>query len=214
MRLTILFNRKNQFSRKTSPSVYQKYLSWLTQRDKETRRPKETQFSWEKKYSIKRKMDSLWTPRNITSLDGSCYETMDSSFSQKIFSYLKMFSMQCRKNTTVEDNKERRNITNFINMYTNIYIPILMSATNVNKVSDFWASQNTIWISMHRSLRIQYLHLGVFLWKQYITQVLQVTKTFASSKVFVYVLLYYFTFQAPTQWNCHLHKRLLPDEVF
>ena len=48
-----------------------------------------------------------------------------------------MFSMQCRKNTTVEDNKERRNITNFINMYTNIYIPILMSATNVNKVSDF-----------------------------------------------------------------------------
>ena len=34
------------------------------------------------------------------------------------------------------------------------------------------------------------------------------------------LLLYSFThanslsFQAPTYWNCHLHKRLLPDEVF
>ena len=82
-------------------------------------------------------MDSLWTLRNITSLDGSCYETMDLSFSHKKNSYLKMFSMQCRKNTTVEDNKERRNITNFINIYTNTCIPILMSATNVNRVSDF-----------------------------------------------------------------------------
>ena len=35
-----------------------------------------------------------------------------------------MFSMQCRKNTTVEDNKKRMNIANFINIYTN-YIPIL-----------------------------------------------------------------------------------------
>ena len=32
-----------------------------------------------------------------------------------------MFSMQCRKNITVEDNKKRMNITNFINIYTNIY---------------------------------------------------------------------------------------------
>ena len=29
--------------------------------------------------------------------------------------------MQCRKNITVEDNKKRMNIANFINMYTNIY---------------------------------------------------------------------------------------------
>ena len=28
-----------------------------------------------------------------------------------------MFSMQCRKNITVEDNKKRINITNFINIY-------------------------------------------------------------------------------------------------
>ena len=39
----------------------------------------------------------------------------------KIFSYLKMFSMQCRKNSTVEDNKKRMNIANFLNIYTNIY---------------------------------------------------------------------------------------------
>ena len=36
----------------------------------------------------------------------------------------------------------------------------------------------------------------------------------AKCKVFVYILLYYFTFQAPTYWNWHLHKRLFPDEVF
>ena len=58
--------------------------------------------------------------QNITSLDGSGYEAIDSSVSQNIFSYLKMFSMQCRKNITVEDNKKIMNITNFINIYTNI----------------------------------------------------------------------------------------------
>ena len=70
-------------------------------------------------------MDSLCTPRNITSLDGSCYEAIDSSISQNIFSFLKMFTIQCRKNTTVEDNKKRMNIANFINIYTNIYTYII-----------------------------------------------------------------------------------------
>ena len=70
-------------------------------------------------------MDSLWTPRNITSLDGSYYKVIDSSIAQNIFSYLKMFSMQCRKNITVEDNKKRMNIANFINIYTNIYTYII-----------------------------------------------------------------------------------------
>ena len=88
-------------------------------------RPKETQFSWEKKYPIKGKTDSLWTPRNITSLDGLWFEAIDSSISQNIFLYLKMFSMQCRKNITVEDNKKRMNIANFINIYTNIYTYII-----------------------------------------------------------------------------------------
>ena len=63
--------------------------------------------------------------QNITSLDGSSYDAIHSSISQNIFSYLKMFSMQCRKIITVEDNKKRMNITNFINIYTNIYISIL-----------------------------------------------------------------------------------------
>ena len=74
-------------------------------------------------------MDSLWTPRNITSQDGSSYKAIDSSVSQNIFSHLKMFSMQCRKNISVEDHKNRMNIANFIYIYiyiyTNIYIYIL-----------------------------------------------------------------------------------------
>ena len=63
--------------------------------------------------------------QNITSLDGSSYEAIHSSISQNIFSYLKMFSMQCRKIITVEDNKNRMNITNFINIYTSIYTYII-----------------------------------------------------------------------------------------
>ena len=49
--------------------------------------------------------------QNITPLDGSSYKAIDSSISQNIFSYLKMFSMQCRKIIKVEDNKKRMNIT-------------------------------------------------------------------------------------------------------
>ena len=67
-------------------------------------------FLEKKNYSIKKKIDSQWTHRNITSLDGSCCEAIDSSISQNILSYLKIFSMQCRKNITVEDNKKRMNI--------------------------------------------------------------------------------------------------------
>ena len=71
-------------------------------------------------------MDSLWTARNITPIDGSSYEAIDSSISQETFSCLKMFNMKCRKNIRAEDDKERMNIVNFINMYmyTNIYIYI------------------------------------------------------------------------------------------
>ena len=48
------------------------------------------------------------------------------AISQNVFSYLKMFSMQCRKNITVEDNKKRMNIANlYIQIYIQIYIPIL-----------------------------------------------------------------------------------------
>ena len=53
--------------------------------------------------------------QNITLLDGLRYEAIHSSISQNIFSYL-------RKINTVEDNKKRMNITNFINIYANIYL--------------------------------------------------------------------------------------------
>ena len=60
-----------------------------------------------------------------TSLDGSNKEATHSTISQNIFSYLKMVSMQCRKIITVKNNKKRMNITNFINIYTNIDIYII-----------------------------------------------------------------------------------------
>ena len=52
-----------------------------------------------------------------TPIDRPCYEAIDSLISQDIFSYLKMFSMQYRKNR-VEDNKKRMNIASYINVYT------------------------------------------------------------------------------------------------
>ena len=71
--------------------------------------------------------------QNITSLDGSGYEVIHSSISQNVCSYLKMFSMQCRKNSTVEDNKKKTmNITNFINTYTNIYTYIKCDKNDSN----------------------------------------------------------------------------------
>ena len=63
--------------------------------------------------------------QNITSLDGSGYEAIPSSISQIIFSYLKMFSIQCRKNITVEYNNKRMNITILLNKYTNLYTYII-----------------------------------------------------------------------------------------
>ena len=65
------------------------------------------------------------TRKNITSLDELCYDAIDLSISQNIFTYIKMFRMQCRKNITVEDNKKRMNIFNFINIYANIYTYII-----------------------------------------------------------------------------------------
>ena len=76
-------------------------------------------------------MDSLWTHRNITSFEGLCYKAIDSSTSQNVFSYLKMFSMQCIRNIAVEDNKKkekkekRLNTANFINIYVTIYTYII-----------------------------------------------------------------------------------------
>ena len=73
----------------------------------------------------KRENGFTMNTQNITSLNGSCYEAIHSSISQNIFSYLKIFSTQCIKNITVEDNKKRTSITDFINIYTNIYTYII-----------------------------------------------------------------------------------------
>ena len=59
-----------------------------------------------KKYWLKGKIDSLWTPRNITSLDGSCYEKIDSSVSQNFFQISKRLACNAEKNITIEDNKK------------------------------------------------------------------------------------------------------------
>ena len=71
--------------------------------------------------------------QNITSLDGLCDEAVHSSISHNIF-YISMFSMQCRKNITVEDNKKRMNITNFINI--TLYIPILYVRKMIENKND------------------------------------------------------------------------------
>ena len=44
-----------------------------------------------------------------------------------------MFSMQRRTNITVEDNKKRMNIANFINIYTNIYTILYAMKMTQNK---------------------------------------------------------------------------------
>ena len=58
--------------------------------------------------------------QNIISHDVLCYEAIHSSIPQKKILYLKMFSIQCRKNITVEHNKKRMNIANYTNIYTNV----------------------------------------------------------------------------------------------
>ena len=108
-------------------------------------------------------MDSLWTPRNITSLDGSSYKATNSSVSQNIFSHLKMFSMQCRKNISVEDNKNRMNIANFINIYISIYryiyiyISILYMTRMIQNKND---SINSI--LQHGCGSIAYFRISIF----------------------------------------------------
>ena len=69
-------------------------------------------------------MSSLWAPRNIVSLDGLCYEASDSSISQNIFSYLKICSMQYRKNVRVEGKKKKTEYSYSyrINIFIQIYI--------------------------------------------------------------------------------------------
>ena len=109
-------------------------------------------------------MDSLWTsvaPRNITSVDGSCYKVTDSSISQNgcffPFFHLKMFSIQCRKNHTVKDSKKRLNINNFINIYIQIDVPILY-VTRITQNNNFSIN----WILLHGRGSISYFRISIF----------------------------------------------------
>ena len=104
------------------PEVFKLIDSAISKRQGDRRK-----LSFLERKKIQHKRDNGFTIsiQNITSLDGSGYEAIQSSISENIFSYLKMFSMQCRKNITVEDNKIRMNITNFINIYTSIHTYII-----------------------------------------------------------------------------------------
>ena len=108
-------------------------------------------------------MEPLWTPRNIISLDGSCYEAIDSSISQNTFSYFKMFSMQFRKDITVEDNKKRMNVANFINIYTNIYTYIIYDE-NDSKWKWFNKLNTAAWSCCWQKLlcNISYFRISIF----------------------------------------------------
>ena len=44
-----------------------------------------------------------------------------------------MFSMECIKNITVEHNKKRMNIANFINIHTSIYAILYVTRMTQNK---------------------------------------------------------------------------------
>ena len=80
--------------------------------------------------SIKGKMDSLWTPRNITSLDDGAIKQSTHQFHKKIFHLSKRLACSAEKKNTAE-NKKRIHIVNFTNIYTNIclkYISLFISS--------------------------------------------------------------------------------------
>ena len=60
-------------------------------------------------------------------------------FHKIFFSYLKMFSIQCRKNIAVEDSEKQKtktktklNIANLVNIYTNICTDIICDENDSN----------------------------------------------------------------------------------
>ena len=67
-----------------------------------------------------------------------------------------MFSMQCRKNITVEDNKKRMNIANFINIYIQIYIPIYV--TKMTQYKNYLINS----ILQHGHDSISYFRISIF----------------------------------------------------
>ena len=73
-------------------------------------------------------MDSLWIPRNITLLDGPCYEDLTHQF-YKIFCPISK-CLACIEEKTLQSKitkkkRKKMNIANFINGFTNIYAYII-----------------------------------------------------------------------------------------
>ena len=75
------------------------------------------------------------------------------------------------------------------------------------KQSESFLSQpeHTIWVSRQRTLRTQYLHLGVFLWKQYI-----ILGRYKDYKLQVAKILFMYSF---THTNIVFLFRHLPTEI-
>ena len=115
-----------------------------------------------------------------------------------------------------------------VNLIRSLYVKSQSIASISN--TTFWSAlqTQTEWViseparTHHLGLKAQNFENPLFIFGCFslkaVYNSLQVTKTFASCKVFVYVLFYShehsLSFQAPTYWNLHLDKRLLPDEVF
>ena len=99
MRLKILFKTKKKFSKKKPtvdlPKISKLLDSAITKRQEDKRKHS---FLEREKSLHKRENGFNMSIQNISSLDGSGYEAILSSISQNFLLYLKMFSMQCRKN--------------------------------------------------------------------------------------------------------------------
>ena len=85
------------------PDVSKLIESAISKRQRDQRKHS---FLERKKILHKKENGFTMKTQNITLLHGSGYEAIRSSISKNIFSYLKMFSMQYRKNSTVEDKKK------------------------------------------------------------------------------------------------------------
>ena len=106
---------------KKNPRVGLPEVSKLIDSEISNRQGDRRKHSFLEKEKILHKRESALTMsnQNITSLDGLGYKAIHLSISQNNFFF------KIPRNVTVEDNKKIMNITNFVNIYVQIYISIL-----------------------------------------------------------------------------------------
>ena len=75
-----------------------------------------------KKYYIKGKMDSLWAPKISHHLMDQAMKQSTHQFHKIFFHISKCFACNAEKLLQLKITKTRMNMTNFINIYTNIYL--------------------------------------------------------------------------------------------